>query len=121
LNRRGRPWTASAVRLRFARLEEKLGKLYTHYAFRHSWITRKLLAGVDSHMVAKLAGHSDTKMVDAVYSHVADDYKFMLEQAQKELRPSNGGGQVKEPSVAPTSPPQRTKKGIRKSAPQKTE
>ncbi len=89
LNRRGRPWTASAVRLRFARLETKLGKRYTQYAFRHTWVTRKLLAGVDSHVVATLAGHADTKMIDEVYSHIADDYKFMLAQAQKEITPSS--------------------------------
>lgn len=85
LNRRGRPWTASAVTCRFARLEKKLGKRYNQYALRHTWITRKLLAGVDSHVVATLAGHTDTKMIDVVYSHVADDHRYMLEQAKKDI------------------------------------
>ena len=39
---------------------------YRQYDFRHSFITRKLLAGVDSHVVAALAGHKDTKMIDSV-------------------------------------------------------
>jgi integrase len=82
-NRRRDPWTTSAVKCRFARLEAKLGKRFHQYMFRHTFISRKLIAGVDSHIVATLAGHSDTSMVDRVYSHVAQDHKFMLEQAQK--------------------------------------
>lgn len=83
LNRRGRPWTASAVKLRFVRLEEKLGRRYFQYMFRHAWITRKLKAGTDSHIVGALSGHADTKMIDRVYSHVADDHEFMLSQAER--------------------------------------
>lgn len=86
LNDRGRPWTMWAVNSQFARLaaKDKLGKRYHLYALRHSWITRKLKAGVDSHVVAKLSGHCNTKMIDEVYSHVADDPTFMLEQASRE-------------------------------------
>lgn len=82
-NSRGTPWTANAVRCRFKRLEEKVGRRYCQYLFRHSWITQKLRAGVDSHIVARLAGHSDTKMIDRVYSKVAEDHKYMLEQARR--------------------------------------
>lgn len=82
-NRRGSPWTASAVKCRFDRLEEKVGKRFSQYVFRHTWITRKLLAGVDSHVVAALSGHSDSSMIDRVYSHVADDHQFMLAAAKK--------------------------------------
>jgi integrase len=89
-NRRGRAWSASAVKCRFARLEEKLGKRYRQYDFRHTFITRKLLAGVDSHVVATLAGHADTTMIHKVYSAVAEDHQFMLEAAMKEM-PSTAG------------------------------
>lgn len=85
LNNRQRPWTGMAVKCRFEDLQAKLGKRYTHYALRHTFITRKLVAGVDSHVVAALAGHRDTKMIDSVYSHVADDHEFMLQNARKEL------------------------------------
>lgn len=84
-NPRGNPWTANAVRCRFRRLEEKIGKRFRQYDFRHGFITRKLLAGVDSHVVASLAGHTNTRMIDQVYSHVAEDHKFMLEAAQKDI------------------------------------
>jgi len=81
-NNIGNPWTGYAVKSRFEKLEKKLGKRYRHYDLRHTWITKKLLAGVDSNIVAALSGHSDTKMIDRVYSHVTEDSKFMLEQAK---------------------------------------
>lgn len=86
-NTRGDPWTTSAVKCRFARLadNEKVGKRFRQYDFRHGWITRKLLAGVDSHLVAKLAGHSSTSMIDKVYSHVADDHEFMINAAKQDI------------------------------------
>ena len=59
------------------------GLRFHHYALRHSRVTDWLISGVDSHVVAKLSGHHDTKMLDKVYSHVQDDYAFMLENAKK--------------------------------------
>ncbi|QDT42567.1 Tyrosine recombinase XerC [Gimesia alba] len=82
LNTLGNPWTGYAVKCRFARLEEKIGKRYTQYAFRHTWVTRKLKGGVDSHIVATLAGHKDTNMIHKVYSAVSDDHEFLTEQAR---------------------------------------
>jgi site-specific recombinase XerD len=84
-NNRGNKWTGYAVKNRLEDLETALGKRINHYALRHSFVTRKLLAGVDSHIVASLAGHRDTKMIDSTYSHVAQDHAFMLEAAQKDI------------------------------------
>ena len=83
LNTRGVPWTAFAVKCRFARLEDKVGKRFRQYDFRRTWITDKLKAGVDSHVVAKLSGHKTTAMIDKHYSQIADDPEYMLEQAKK--------------------------------------
>jgi integrase len=71
-----------------------------HYSLRHSFVTRSLVKGVDSHTVAKLAGHRDTKMLDTVYSHVAEDYEYMLEQAKRTADPEPGNG------PSPTPPAQ---------------
>jgi integrase len=75
------------------KLADKEAKQYArrfrHYELRHSFVTRKLRAGVDSHVVAALVGHKDTKMIDTVYSHVADDYEFMLEAAKQDLKPKD--------------------------------
>lgn len=83
-NRLGNKWTGLAVKCRLEELDHVLGRRVRHYDLRHSFVTRKIASGVDSHVVAKLAGHRDTKMLDAVYSHVSDDYEYMLKQAQRE-------------------------------------
>jgi integrase len=61
------------------------GKRFNHYAFRRTFITRKIIAGVDSHVVAKLSGHQSTAMIDRHYSQVADDAEFMLKQAERDI------------------------------------
>lgn len=58
------------------------GVRFRHYDLRHTFITRKLVAGADSHVVAALSGHSDTAMLDKVYSKVAQDHRFMLQAAK---------------------------------------
>ena len=45
----------------------------------------KLIAGVPTHTVAQLAGHRDSRMIDKHYSKVAQDHKYMLEQARKDI------------------------------------
>lgn len=63
----------------------KYGKRFNMYAFRRTFITRKIVAGVDSHVVAKLAGHQSTAMVDKHYSQVASDHEFMLKEAMRDI------------------------------------
>ena len=81
-NTKGRQWTRSAIKCRFARLEEKVGKRFRQYDLRRTWITGKIKAGVDSHVVASLSGHQSTQMIDRHYSVIADDPEFMLNQAK---------------------------------------
>lgn len=64
---------------------KKYGKRFNHYAFRRTFITRKIIAGVDSHVVAKLSGHQSTAMIDRHYSQVAADHEFMLKQAARDV------------------------------------
>ena len=87
LNSRGRKWTGEAVKCSFARLETTLGKRLKHYDFRRTFITRKIIAGVDSHVVAKLSGHQSTAMIDRHYSAVANDHEFMLKMATQDIKP----------------------------------
>jgi len=78
-----------------AKLRKKLAcslaPKYCLYHIRHTWTTRKLLTGVDSHVVAKLAGHTDTRMIDKFYSHVAENHRFMLTQANVTLEDASDG------------------------------
>ena len=87
LNNRENPWTGDAVKCCFARLEKKVGKRLKHYDFRRTFITRKIIAGVDSHVVAKLSGHQSTAMIDRHYSAVANDHEFMLKMATQDIQP----------------------------------
>jgi integrase len=70
-----------------AQQARQYGKRFNHYAFRRTFITRKIIAGVDSHVVAKLAGHQSTAMIDKHYSQVASDHEFMLKQAMRDIEP----------------------------------
>ncbi|MFL6545383.1 MAG: tyrosine-type recombinase/integrase [Candidatus Udaeobacter sp.] len=90
INRRGNAWTASAMKNRLEEFDGIIGRRVTHYSLRHSFVTRKLIAGVDSHVVAALAGHQDTKMIDRVYSHIADNHEFMLKEAGRDVSPKKG-------------------------------
>lgn len=76
-NTDGKPWTKDALNCRFRRLQEKLGFRVHAYAFRHGFATVALRRGVDSFSVAKLMGHSDTKMLEWVYQHVDSDDEFL--------------------------------------------
>lgn len=86
-NERGNKWTGFAVKCAFARLEKKTGKRLRHYDLRRTFITRKIIAGVDSHVVAKLSGHQSTAMIDRHYSGVANDHEFMLKMAAIDIQP----------------------------------
>lgn len=66
---------------------KQYGKRFNHYAFRRTFITQKIIAGVDSHVVAKLSGHQSTAMIDRHYSAVAADHEFMLQQASRTIEP----------------------------------
>jgi integrase len=87
-NNRGNKWTGDAVKCVFARLEGVIGKRVKHYDFRRTFITRKIVAGVDSHVVAKLSGHQSTAMIDRHYSAVANDHEFMLKMAAQDIIPA---------------------------------
>ena len=74
-----------------AQQAKQYGKRFNHYAFRRTFITGKIIAGVDSHVVAKLSGHQSTAMIDRHYSAIANDHEFMLREAQKQMRPQGNG------------------------------
>ncbi len=82
-NSQGRRWTPYAVNCRFERLKKKIDTKYCLYAFRHSYATRLLEAGVDALTVSVLMGHSDTTMLGKVYQHLSHNPQHLLEQARK--------------------------------------
>lgn len=73
VNDSGAPWTDGAHQAPFARAATaaQLPKDVTAYAFRHSFITRSLLKGIPTRLVAASVDLS-TAMIEATYSkHIA--------------------------------------------------
>jgi integrase len=106
-NRLGRPWTGMAIKCRMEDLDHVLGKRVRLYDLRHSFVTRQLKSGNDSHTVATLVGHRSTAMIHSTYSHVADDPQYMLKMAQRDQ-------QQPEPQKeeAARKPPRRQSNGM---------
>lgn len=81
----GRPWSKDTVVRRLARLREKcgLGDTAVAYAYRHTFATNALLAGVPLATVSTLLGHCDTRMVSQVYGHLDQHAEHLVEAAAK--------------------------------------
>ncbi|MGE0536610.1 MAG: tyrosine-type recombinase/integrase [Pirellulales bacterium] len=52
-------------------------------SFRHSFITRALKNRVAGITVSVLCGHSDTRMISRVYSHLEQDPEFLMQELAK--------------------------------------
>ncbi len=83
-NTQGRPWNKNAVNDRFKRLKKKLNcpKLCAT-TLRHSYAHHQLTTGTDSHVVSKLMGHVDERMLIERYGHVEQNPEFMSGQANR--------------------------------------
>lgn len=73
----GKPWTTDAINCRFTTLARKLGKRYCLYHFRHTWMNRALMSGVDALTVAILAGHTDPSTLAKTYQHLSQDPQYL--------------------------------------------
>jgi integrase len=81
VNADGQPWLKDTVVRKMDRLRTKL-KLppdVIAYAYRHTFATDALLAGVQIATVAALLGHKDTRMVAKVYGHLGEHQGHLIE------------------------------------------
>jgi integrase len=69
-DRRGKPWTATALDRECEKLSKLVGFHLTPYMVRHTFATRKILAGVDLITIAALMGHRNLNTLSRVYAHV---------------------------------------------------
>lgn len=108
-NTKGRPWTKDSVRNTFKRLKDSLGiegRVYAH-GLRHLFATDALDHGVPIATVAQLMGHSDTKMISQVYSHLDERHKH-LSDAVGRFRKAEGAGKPPSDSGPGPVPPGKT-------------
>ena len=83
-NTKGRPWSKDSVNGRFKRLKKKLGMPgLCATVLRHSYAHHQLISGTDSHVVSKLMGHVDGRMLAERYGHIDQNPEFMLDQANR--------------------------------------
>lgn len=85
-NTHGDPWTKDSIVCAMRRLRKraKLSDVVT-YSYRHTFVTRALLSGIDIATVAELAGHSSTDMVSRVYGHL-NKHKEHLSKAVDKIQ-----------------------------------
>lgn len=82
---RGQNWgplTRRALVGRFLRLSKKIGHRVRAYDFRHTFITRSLLAGVPAATVAALVGNS-IGMIEKFYGHIGASAAPLREAAER--------------------------------------
>lgn len=84
-NTTGAAWTKDGIVRRMQRMRDrlKLPDEITLYAYRHTFATESLLAGVPIAEVAALLGHTDTRMVSRVYGHLDKHVDHLLTAAAR--------------------------------------
>jgi integrase len=72
----GQPWKASQQGRPMAEAcaRARIQPAITFHALRHSWASLSVMGGVPLLVVAKNLGHSDTRMVERHYGHLAPNY-----------------------------------------------
>ena len=96
LNRSGRPWTKSAINLRWFRAAKAAGvpKNAKLYGLRHAFVSQALRQGVPIKTVSHLVGHESVRMTE-YYSHIYGDLEHLVDAADQanRVQPRKGGPQ----------------------------
>lgn len=82
-NSDGLPWTRNAVSCVFTRMQKHLNKRYALVDFRHSFVTRALVEGVDPVTLSFLLGHADTSMLAKTYAHLGQESGHLFDALNK--------------------------------------
>lgn len=64
-------------------LRKETGLELVAYHYRHAWITRALISGIDVATVAELSGHSDIQMIAKVYGHLGQFKDYLADAVGK--------------------------------------
>jgi len=81
-NKKGNPWTHSALAYRLWRLSKRLGFKVSAYQLRHSWATDAIANGASLPAIAFFLGNS-VKMIETVYGHIERKDEFLDAEFKK--------------------------------------
>jgi integrase len=72
----GQPWRESHQKrpIAAASAAARLDPPATFHCLRHTWASHRVMAGAPLLVVAQVLGHSDTRMVERHYGHLAPSY-----------------------------------------------
>lgn len=87
VNHKGDPWLKDTVCQRLKRIKHRIGlsENFIAYAYRHTFATNAMLAGVHVGTVAALLGHTDPRTTLKVYGHLDQDQDHLKQAAAKAL------------------------------------
>jgi integrase len=68
----GLAWSQPNFATAMAETAREAGVEFTARSMRHSYISRAIRKGVPATVLRRLVGHTTTKMIDEIYSHVDD-------------------------------------------------
>ncbi len=73
---KGLPWSGNIHQARLYRVcnMASIEPPVKFHALRHTYATQAVVAGIPLHIVAQQLGHSDTRMVERYYAHLAPSY-----------------------------------------------
>jgi integrase len=105
-NRRGKPWSGTAVRQRFQRLREKYPQLkgVIAYTLRSNYATVALESGIPDATVAELLGHSGTATLHRYYARLSRKIDHLRDAAIRAM-PQEAG--VDQHGIVPETPGDR--------------
>jgi integrase len=83
INHRRKPWTKNAIVCRMRAIRKSTSLDVVAYNYRHTWITRALISGVDIATVAELSGHASVAMISRVYGHLDQKQQHLKNSASK--------------------------------------
>jgi integrase/recombinase XerC len=117
-NRSNRPWTRHALAGAMGRLRKRLKIEHgcTCESFRHGWVTDAKMKLPNS-VVAELAGHTSTAMVDKHYGHISERTSELSAAAQQVrdtgTRTDSPVASPSPESAPPAAPPGKTSSSAR--------
>ena len=99
LKSNGLPWNKGDQRRPFREAMKSAGMDGgTFHGLRHTFASQLIMAGVSSHVVAALLGHTSTRMVEKHYGHLAPNHVKLI---ARELMPNFGlEGQGRAPDLS---------------------